>query len=318
MESAKVVIIGSGRVGAATATAVLVGGFAREIVMIDDRRSQARGVAFDLRYGGVLRGRTNVREGLEQDLAGSAVVVITAGVNEKDGGAAEPGDPVGRMRLAEPNRGVYERWAPSVARHAPDAVLLAVTDPPDPLADLAATLAPGLSVISSGTLIDSLRFRYHLGERFEVDPASVDAVVLGEHGLSAVQLWSQARIAGLHVEAHARAQGIALDEVRESVASSVREANIAIIKEGTGASQYGIGVAAARIVQAIVDDERRILPVGSRRNRFGVTLSLPSIVGRRGVLRTFEPEMTDDERRALEHSAEVIARYARSIGAAPG
>jgi L-lactate dehydrogenase len=313
-EGPKIAIIGAGRVGAATAAAVLARESAAHIVLIDAKPELARGVAADMRYGTVLGRPTPVRAGDADDLVGSDVVVVTAGINEKDGGATDPRDPIGRLLLAEPNAPVYEQWAVEVARRAPDAVLVAVTDPPDPLADLAATRAPGLSVLSAGTLIDSLRFRFHLGEALAVNPASVDALVVGEHGRSAVQLWSEVRVGGLPLADCARARNVPLDGLRERIRDAVALANINIIS-GTGASQYGIGVAVARIVHAIVTDERCVLPVGSRLNRFGVTLSLPSLVGRRGVLHAHEPKMTAEESQALARSAEIIREYADRIGA---
>lgn len=309
----KVAVIGTGHVGVASAAAILAGDFAHEMVLIDRSRTLAEGVATDMRYGAVLQG-AQVRAGEEGDIAACDLVVVTAGTNEKSGGAAAPDDPIGRLRLAEPNAQVYQQWAPIVARLAPESVFLVVTDPPDPLADLAATLAPDLQVISSGTLIDSLRMRWHLSEILRVAPEGVDAVVLGEHGRSAVQLWSQARVAGCPVEQILRAQGHSVDEVRAEVRRLVELANIAIIG-GTGASQFGIGVAVARIARAILRDEQCVLPVGTRKNSYGVTLSLPSIVGREGVARTFVPSMTNEETLQLTRSAETIWEYSERIGA---
>ena len=160
-------------------------------------------------------------------------------------------------------------------------------------------------MLSSGTFLDSLRFRFHLGQRLGVDPKSVEAQVIGEHGTSQVYLWSTARVAGT-----AFAQP---DAFRREVEHDVRYANLSII-EGTGASQLGIGVAAARIVEMIVSDERAVVPIGSYQDGFGVTLSLPSVVGRDGVVEVLMPTLTEDEARALDESAATLRRALRSIG----
>jgi L-lactate dehydrogenase len=155
----------------------------------------------------------------------------------------------------------------------------------------------------------------HLAERFGVSPASVDAYVVGEHGTSSVFLWSSTRIGGMRVQDLLAERRIAFDEFRRAVEHDVRYANISII-EGTGASQYGIGMVVARIAEAVLRDERVIFPVGSYQPRRGVTLSLPSVVGRGGVAEVLFPAMSDDETRAFEHSAETLknalAKYTAS------
>ena len=121
--------------------------------------------------------------------------MVTAGVNEKDGGATDRSDPKGRLNLLHKNAKAYEDIIPKITQAAPDAVILVVTDPPDPLADLALRLGHR-KVLSTGTYLDSLRFRFHLARRLQVNPQSVEATVVGEHGTSQVFLWSGARIGG--------------------------------------------------------------------------------------------------------------------------
>jgi L-lactate dehydrogenase len=162
-------------------------------------------------------------------------------------------------------------------------------------------------VLNTGTFLDSLRFRVHLAEHFGVDANQVEAQVIGEHGVSQVFLWSSARIGGVPIRTLAEQRGETLDNVRKQIEQSVRYANITII-EGNDASQFGIGIVSARIAEIIVRDERAVIPVGSYNQKFGVTLSLPSIVGRDGVVRTFEPEMSGEERQALESSAASIRK----------
>jgi L-lactate dehydrogenase len=159
-------------------------------------------------------------------------------------------------------------------------------------------------VLSSGTFLDSLRFRFYLGQKLGVDPKSVEAQVIGEHGTSQVYLWSTARVAGTTF-----ARGAAF---RREVEDEVRYANISII-EGTGASQFGIGVVAARIAEMVGRDERMVVPIGSYQERYGVTLSLPSRLGRDGAAAVLMPALAEDEARALDESAATLRRALQSI-----
>src|SRR6516165_2106158 len=136
-------------------------------------------------------------------------------------------------------------------------------------------------VLSTGTYLDSQRFRVHLGKRFGVDPGHVEAQVIGDHGTSQVFLWSSARIGGVPVAALLARRGERIDELRHQLERDVRYANIAII-EGHDASQYGIGIVSARIAEMVLNDERAMVPIGSYQKKFGVTLSLPDRSSRAG------------------------------------
>jgi L-lactate dehydrogenase len=298
----KIGIVGAGRVGCACALAAVVRGSARAIVIVDRTRARAKAVATDLRYGTPLCPKTTIVDGDYEELADAALVMVTAGINEKTGGATNRSDPQGRLRLLEKNAEIYRDIVPRVVRAAPGAVVLVITDPPDPLADIARDSAGHDRVLSTGTFLDSLRFRVHLAEHFEVDANQVEAQVIGEHGVSEVFLWSSARIAGVPINKLIEERGETLDKVREQIEKSVRYANITII-EGNDASQFGIGIVSARIAEMVLRDERAAIPIGSYHEKFGVTLSLPSVVGRDGVVRTFEPEMSPEEQQALERGA---------------
>ena len=308
----KVGIIGTGAVGAACALATILRGTARDIVLVDRTRKRAQAIAPDMRYGGPLSPMTEIRDGDYAELAGAALVMITAGVNEKTGGATDRNDSAGRLKLLETNARIYEDIVPQAVRAAPQAVLLVVTDPPDPLADLARGIAGHDRVLSTGTFLDSLRFRVHLARHLGVDPACVQAQILGEHGISQVFLWSSARLAGASVQRELGGRGVEPEEFRSRIEREVRYANIAII-EGNNASQFGIGMVAARIAQAVIRDERIAIPIGSYHARYGVTLSLPSIVGRPGVVAVIEPDASDEERRALQRSADALKQAQRGL-----
>jgi L-lactate dehydrogenase len=282
-----------------------VRGSAREIVLINRTRKTAEAVATDIRYGIPLGLKVDVADGDYGDLEGAEVVLITSGVNEKTGGATDRNEPQGRLRLLEKNAQIYRDIIPRIVNAAPKAVLLVVTDPPDPLADVARETSADAIVLSAGTYLDSQRFRVHLGRHFGVDSAHVEAQVIGDHGTAQVFLWSSARVGGVPITALLKARGEELADPREQVEKEVRYANITII-EGHGASQYGIGIVAVRISEMICKDERAVIPIGSFQKKFGITLSLPSVIGRGGVIEVLEPEMSDEERVGLQRSAEFL------------
>jgi L-lactate dehydrogenase len=299
----KVGIIGAGAVGSACLLSMVMRGSAREVVLVNRDRKRAHGVVTDVQYGAVLSPPITVRDGDYSDLAGSSVVMITAGVNEKAGGATDRSDPVGRLRLLEANAAIFQDIVPQIHYSAPDALILVLTDPPDALADVVRMLGHE-RVLSTGTSLDTLRFRFHLGKRLNVSASDVEAVVLGEHGTSSVFLWSSARVGGKKV-LDLLGESQTAQTVREELEREVRYANITVI-EGIGASQYGIGMVSARLTEMVLRDERAVIPIGCYNPTFGVTLSLPSVVGREGVHRLIEPEMSAAEQQGLQSSAEAI------------
>jgi L-lactate dehydrogenase len=264
-------------------------------------------MATDMGYGAPLSSVTKIMDGEYSDLTGAALVMITVGVNEKTGGATDRGDPLGRLRLLDKNAAVYRDVVPRIVAAAPDAVLLVVTDPPDPLAYLTRQLAGHDRVLSTGTFLDSLRFRVHLGRRLNIAPAYVEAQVLGEHGTSQIFHWSGARVGGVPILDALGQCGLEHGDIRAAIENEVRFANITII-EGIGASQYGIGVVCARIAEIVLRDERVVVPIGSYNSKHGVTLSLPSIVGRKGCLNVLYPPLSEVEGIGLEKCVEMLRR----------
>jgi L-lactate dehydrogenase len=278
--------------------------FAREVIVLDRDRKKARGLVADVQYGAMLSPCTEVRDGDYADLDGASLVMITAGVNEKTGGATDRNDPAGRLRLLDTNVDVYKDIVPQLHAVAPEALVLVITDPPDPLADAVRMLGHE-RVLSAGTYLDSLRFRFHLARRLDVNANSVEAQILGEHGTSEVFIWSSAHVAEAPVRELLAQASQNWEEFRREIEQQVRYANITII-EGIGASQHGIGMVSARIAEIVLRDERAVVPVGSYHPRFGVTLSLPAVLGRDGALRILEPEMSAAERQALQRSADTL------------
>jgi L-lactate dehydrogenase len=301
----KVGLIGAGNVGSACLLSLVMCGVAHEIVVINRTREVARGVVTDIQYGAPLFSPVKLSAGDYSDLTGAQLVLITAGINEQAGGATDRGDDAGRLRLLDKNAAVYRDIIPNVVECAPHAVILVITDPPDPLADLARKLAGHDRVLSAGTFLDTLRFRFHLARALGVHPEYVEAQVLGEHGTSQVFVWSSARVAGVPIDAALGQREHEVEEFRKEIEKDVRYANITII-EGTGASQLGIGLAVAAMTEMILRDERAAIPIGVYNPGYGVTLSLPTVLGRSGAARVLEPDLTEAERKALDASAEAL------------
>lgn len=310
----KVGVIGAGAVGSACVLSMLQRGSCREIVLVNRTRRRAAGVVTDMAYGRPLSPPVDLSAGDYEDLAGAEVVMITAGENEQSGGATDRDDPRGRLRLLDVNADLYRDIVPRIVRAAPEAVLLVVTDPPDPLVDIAREAAGHERVFGTGTLIDSLRLRVHIGRELGVDPAAVDAMVIGEHGKSSVTLWSSATVAGVPVSDLLALGERSARDVQAEIEEEVANANITII-EGIGASQYGIGIVAARLAEAVLRDECAVFPVSAHQPSYGVSLSLPAVLGRSGVARTLPPRMTNDERARLMRSAETLRDALRDSGA---
>jgi L-lactate dehydrogenase len=309
----KLGIVGTGQVGCAIALAAVTRGSAREIVLVNRTRKTAEAVATDIRYGTPLCDRVEVKDADYDGLAGAGVILITSGVNERTGGAIDRGDPEGRLKLLDQNAAIYRQIVPAIVRAAPKAVLVAVTDPPDPLADIAREAAGHDRVLSTGTFLDSLRFRVHIGRHFGVSPADVEAQVIGDHGTPQVFLWSSARVGGVPVTSLLKERAGKLDDLRTQIESDVRYANITII-EGHDASQYGIGIVSTRIAEMVLRDEHAAIPIGSYQRQFGVTMSLPSVIGGEGVVSVMQPILSGEEERALEKSAENLRRALRRAG----
>ena len=310
----KIGIVGCGMVGSASAYALVMSGVGREIVLVDLNRARAEAEANDIYHAVPFAHPLTVRAGDYPDLAGARVVVITSGV------AQRPGEP--RLQLLQRNADVFRQVVPSVLQHAPEAVLLVVTNPVDIMTHLAAHFAAGFGVagtrvLGSGTTLDTARFRTLLGRHFGVDPHHVHAYVIGEHGDSEILAWSQVTIAGLGVDEFVKVSGTPLPEAeRQRIDENVRRAAYHIIA-GKGATYYGIGSAVARIVDVLLHDQRAILTICSRISEVpdceGVTLALPHLVGGEGALATIPMPLNAAEREGLRRSAGILREALESL-----
>jgi len=301
-------------VGSTAAYALVMSGVGREIVLVDVNRARAEAEANDIYHAVPFAHPLNIRAGDYPDLRGARVVVIAGGVAQK------PGET--RLHLLKRNADVFREIVPSVLRHAPEAVLLVVTNPVDIMTHLAARFAaefkvPQSRVIGSGTTLDTARFRALLGRHFGVDPHHVHAYVVGEHGDSEVLAWSQATIAGLPVNGFSKVHGKPLTvRQRARIDENVRRAAYHIII-GKGSTYYGIGSAVARIVSVLLHDQRAILTVCCRISGVphcdGITLALPHLVGGDGVLGTIPLRLNAAERNGLRRSAGILREAIDSL-----
>jgi L-lactate dehydrogenase len=301
----KVGIVGAGMVGSAAGFALALSGGASELVLVDANPARAEAEAEDISHAVPFGQPVMVRAGGYPDLAGSEVVILAAGVGQK------PGET--RLQLLERNAEVFRQVIGAVMRQAPGAILLVATNPVDVMTHAATRLSglPPARVIGSGTILDTARFRSLLGRHLGIAPQSVHAFVLGEHGDSEVLGWSAARAGSIPITAFAAQVGAAITaEVRGRIDDGVRRAAYRIIA-GKGATWHGIGAGLARITRAIAGDEGAVLSVSTRTEAIGgvasVTLSLPRVIGRAGVLAELRPELDPDEAQGLAASARLLS-----------
>jgi len=300
----RVAIVGVGNVGATFAYALLLSGLASEIVLIDQNRARAEGEAMDLNHAVPFASPTRVWAGDYTDCAGAAVTVITAGAAQK------PGET--RLDLVKKNAGIFRQIVPQIARHNPDGIILVTTNPVDVLAYVAWKLSglPAQRIIGSGTILDTARFRYLLSQHYGVDPRSVHALIIGEHGDSEVPVWSLANIAGMRLKDFCCFQDVMYDQAKlDDIFRQTRDAAYHII-ERKGATYYAIGAGLVRVVEAILRDQSTVLSVSTLIDKYygidDVYLSLPAVVDRGGIEGVLRLALDDSETVGLRRSAEVL------------
>lgn len=297
---AKIGVIGAGFVGSTAAYAIVLGNLAGEIVLVDLDEAKASAEARDIKHATPFSHPSRVFAGGYPDLAGSALVIIAAGVNQK------PGET--RMDLIAKNAEVFADVVPRVVEAAPDAVLVVATNPVDVLTHIAWKQSglPPERVIGSGTTLDTARLRAMVGERAGVSSHNVHGYVLGEHGDTEMVAWSTVSIGGLGLKQFFAGRSTEWNaQVEESLLEDVRRAAYEII-EGKGATYYGVAAALARIAEAILQDEHSLLTVSMSDGE--VAYSLPRIVGRDGVVRTLDVQLTPGERAQLDASIAAIRK----------
>jgi len=297
-------IVGTGNVGTAAAYALFNQGLAPELLLLDADARKAEGEAMDLMHGQMLVGRVTSRPVDYPAMADAQVIVLSAGASQKS-----PSET--RLDLLRRNASIFEEIIAQLDRHAPEAILIVATNPVDVLTYLSQEMSdrPPERIIGTGTLLDTARFRALLGRHYNVDPRSVHAYILGEHGDSEVPIWSNATIGGQPIQ-NETVLGRPWDaSVMRGLFEQARDAAYEII-DRKGHTDSAIGVVIARIVRAILDDQQSVLPVSARPNgAYGigdVCLSTPCVVGIHGVAEHVTPELSADEEEALRASAATL------------
>lgn len=301
----KILIVGAGAVGTSFAYSLIHKGLVEEIVLYDIDEKRAKGEALDLAHGIYFTKPVEVRAGGLEEAKDSDIVVITAGAKQR------PGET--RLQLLDRNISIYKELVPEIVKNGFKGIFLIVTNPVDVLTYFAYTFSgfPRNKVIGSGTVLDSSRFAYLLSKHCDVDPRSVNAYVIGEHGDTAVLAWSLTHIGGISILEFCSVCGRKCfdEDVKKAIIKEVRDSAYKII-EYKGATYYAIGLALVNIVEAIVRDENRILPVSTVHPQIfefkDVPLSLPSIVGRNGVKKVLRVNLTEEEEKELYNSAKLI------------
>lgn len=302
MKKTRVVVIGVGAVGSTTAYTLLLRGRMDELVLIDANADKAVGDALDMNHGMPFIGGTKVWAGSYEDCADADIVIITAGAAQK------PGET--RVDLLKRNVGIYESIIDNVLKYNQDGILLIATNPVDIMAyfSLKKSQWPVHRVIGSGTLLDSARFRYLIGEHLRIDPRSVHAHIIGEHGDSELPVWSLANVAGSDIDIS--------DDVKQEIFVNTRDAAYQII-EAKGATYYAIALALDRIVTAILRNESAVLNVSTLLSDYhgvsDVYLGVPCVVDRTGIREVLNISLSADEKQLLHKSADKLKGLIQSI-----
>ena len=298
----RIVVIGVGAVGSTTAYTLLLRNRMDELVLIDANKEKAVGDALDMNHGLPFLSRTRVWAGDYSDCADADIIIITAGAAQKPGES--------RIDLLKRNVSIYESITDEVLKYNKDGILLIASNPVDVMSYFTWKKSgwPVNRVIGSGTLLDSARFRYLIGQKLHIDPRSVHAHIVGEHGDSELPLWSLANIAGTDLTLS--------DEDKEEVFGNTKNAAYQIIK-AKGATYYAIALALDRICTAILDNESAVLNVSTLlTNYHGVSdvyLGVPCIVDESGIRETLPLTINDKEKELLQASASKLKEIIRSI-----
>lgn len=311
INSKKAVIIGCGFVGSASVFALMQSGLFTEIALIDADEKKAEGEAMDISHGIPFASPMKIYAGTYDDVADAAIVIISAGAGQK------PGET--RLDLVHKNVAIFKSIIPEIAKRNFAGILLVVSNPVDILTQVAVKLSglPENRVIGSGTVLDTARLRNALGEHLEVDSRSVHAFIVGEHGDSEVVVWSSANVSGVPLSEMCEMRGhYKHKEDAKEIAAAVKNSAYEIINR-KHATYYGIAMSVKRICQAIMRDEKTILPLSHMIHGIydieGISLSMPVIVGADGVESDMPINLNGEEALKLKESADALKKIIEEI-----
>ncbi|MEB3883650.1 L-lactate dehydrogenase [Lyngbya sp. CCY1209] len=300
----KGVIVGAGQVGMSSAYSMLIQNVFDEMLVVDVDRKKAEGEVMDLNHGLPFVEPTDIRAGSWEDANDPDLVILTAGSKQK------PGET--RLDLLQRNTKIFKSIVPEAVKHCPNAIFLVVTNPVDIMTYVTLKISglPSHRVLGSGTVLDTARFRFLLAEKLDIDPRSLHAYIIGEHGDSEVPVWSKVNIAGMNL-CDGNSGDLPEDEKErlEPVFEAVKNAAYEII-DRKGATYYAIGLGVTQIAKAILRDQHRIFTVShlieGLHDIEDVCLSLPAVVSRQGVTRVLNLALSDTEKKQLQNSAKVM------------
>jgi L-lactate dehydrogenase len=306
-----VVVVGAGFVGMSFAYSLMIQGIASEIVIVDIDRKKAEGEAMDLNHGMSFVRPARIWAGNYSDCEGADIVVLTAGVAQKPGES--------RLELVDRNAKIFRQVISKITEYNKDCILLVATNPVDVMTYVSLKLSgfPSNRVIGSGTILDTSRLRYLLGEYLKIDPRNVHAYIIGEHGDSEVPVWSLANVAGTRLKDYCPVCGQEYDEnYLNNIFEQVKNAAYKII-ELKGRTYYAIGLGLTRIVESIMRDENAVLTVSSLlQNYYGVSdlcLSVPTIVNRDGVREVLKLPLEAKEIKQFQNSATILRDIVQAL-----
>ena len=307
----KAAIIGCGFVGSASAFCLMQSGLFSELVLIDANRDKAEGEALDIAHGIPFAGQTKIYAGDYDDIMDAAVVIVTAGANQK------PDET--RLDLVHKNVSIFKSIIPEIAKRDYQGILLIVANPVDILTWTALKLSglPENRVIGSGTVLDTARLKYRLGEHLSVDSRGVHAFIIGEHGDSEIAVFSSANVSGIPLNRFCEMRGhFEHEAAARRIAEEVKNSAYEIIAK-KHATYYGIAMSVKRICEAIVRDEKSILPVSSMMHgEYGISdvvLSMPSIVGKDGIETGVPISLSEEEEEKLRESADTLKKVLEGL-----
>lgn len=313
MFKGKVTVVGAGNVGSAVAYTLMLSGLVSEIVLVDINKDKAEGDALDMSHGISFVTPVRITAGDYSEIKNSDMVIITAGANQKDGEK--------RTDLLRRNAGIFESIVSEIMKYcSDDTLLMVVTNPVDILTYITYKISgfPKNRVIGSGTVLDTSRLKYLIGENANIDKRNVHTYIIGEHGDSEVAAWSVTGIAGMNIDEYCKSGKCICDSIcKEEYFSKTKNAAYEIIKK-KGSTYYAIALAVKRIAECIIGDENSILTVSSLlEGEYGISdicLSVPTIVSSKGAERILSVDFSDEEIKGLRSSAQELKRLANEVG----
>lgn len=312
INSRKIAIIGCGFVGSACAFALMQSGLFSEMVLIDSNEERAEGEALDISHGLPFSKPMQIYSGTYDDITDAGIIAITAGAGQKPGES--------RLELVHKNVEIFKSIIPEISKRNYKGILLIVSNPVDIMTYTALKLSglPSNQVFGSGTVLDTARLKYLLGEHLGVDARSVHAFILGEHGDSEIAAFSSANVSGIELKEFCdfACKTDKHEEAMKEIAEDVKLSAYEIIKK-KGATYYGIAMSVRRICEAIILDQKSILPISCLQNGKNgienVALSMPMIVGKHGAERSVEISLSEEERQAIKSSADMLKGIIKTL-----